>query len=87
LNDVQVAFNKLFNLLIMGMEFATSKHNNSLSQDSKEPLEAYLIDSLNSIFLKIRPVFKKTNKLIHYWIDDEKIISHSSWKRSAVATD
>lgn len=46
------------NLLILGTEFVTSRQSKALSQDSIGSAEAYLIDSLSSIFLKIRPALK-----------------------------
>lgn len=42
------------------MDFVTSRHSKPWSHDSIGSLEAYLIDSLNSIFLKSRPNDKVT---------------------------
>lgn len=44
-----------YNLLRLGMELVTSKQSKALSQLSIGSPEAYLIDSLNSIFLNRRP--------------------------------
>lgn len=43
--------------LILGILFVTSKQSKALSHCSMRSPEAYLMDSLNSIFLKSRPTF------------------------------
>jgi len=44
-----------------GRQLATSRHSNPLSQDSIGSPEAYLIDSLSSIFLKRQPESKENS--------------------------
>ena len=45
----------------LGRQLATSRHSRPLSQDSTGSPEAYLIDSVSSIFLKRQPESEETS--------------------------